>query len=142
MERQIVQPGADKHAKFHRKGTVKKPLMEGSEARFPQEKNIKPRKATSNCVKPWTMDSPWPWTVHGHGQSMAMDGVPGVPGTLGSLGPRAPEGAPMTIQEYHAVYYTRIPLQYYTRTPHQYYTRIPHQYYTSLPRQYLSLIHI
>ena len=47
-----------------------------------------------------------PWTVHGHGPSMAMD-RPG------------PEGTPFTIQEYHTVYYTRIPrrLLYKNTTP-------------------------
>ena len=77
---------------------------------------------------PWTvhghgqsmaMDSPWPWTVHGHGQSMAMDSP--WPWTvhcngLSMAGKRAERArsersepghkVPFTIQAYGTVYYT------------------------------------
>ena len=50
---------------------------------------------------PWDPWGPGPWGPWGPG--------PWGPWGPGPWGPGAPEGAPMTIQEYHAVDYTRIP---------------------------------
>merc|ERR1711965_1240980 len=54
---------------------------------------------------PWT----WPWTVHGHGPSMAM-ARPGPAGPAQKARRLLYKNTtPFTIQEYRAVYYTRIP---------------------------------
>ena len=50
---------------------------------------------------PWDPWGPGVWDPWGPGPWGAWG--------LGPWGPGAPEGAPMTIQEYHAVDYTRIP---------------------------------
>ena len=90
----------------------------------------------------------WPWTVHGHGKSMAMDRP--WPWTDHGHGPAWPGPAqkarrllyklttPCTIQAYDTVYYTSLPRQYYTSLPRRYYTSLPRRYYTSLPRQYYT----
>ena len=58
------------------------------------------------------MDRPWSWTVYGHGPAR-----PGLAQKARRL--LLKNATPFTIQEYHAVYYTRIPrrLLYKNTTP-------------------------